>query len=188
MSICSVILDDGKRINYKNYLADVSNENVDKALCRIFPRINLNKINNIISHMDISEKRKELYADFIYERYTHVLIPALERIFQMKNLDANKTIDDSVLYSFYKDIIKPVSELDIFTPSVIPVKMPYGSKESFLNICRINKKYAIILDDDSNIKNLLPIRSNNNSLRKSYEQLNKLIPHKNKKKEYEYDR
>lgn len=63
-----------KKINYFNYISSLENEDLNKALLEIFPKINLDKINEIIDSVDvISDIRKKFYKKIIKMRYEKIL-------------------------------------------------------------------------------------------------------------------
>lgn len=65
---------DGKKINYFDYISSLKNEDCNKALLRMFPKINIEKINNIIEEtLVISSVRKEFYKKIIKLRYEKIL-------------------------------------------------------------------------------------------------------------------
>lgn len=62
------------KINYFNYIIGLENDDCNQALFRMFPRINLNKINEIIDETPfISEIRKNFYKKIIKMRYDMIL-------------------------------------------------------------------------------------------------------------------
>lgn len=159
LNIYSVITDNENKINYKDYLINVRNKDTDNALLRIIPKINLERINNIIiSTPDFTDKRKLMYEELLDKRYNQILIPALQNIFEInKYNDKYKNVD---LYRFYKDSIKPISDLEYQVPATCKIY----DKE--YNLMRISKKYAIFIDNGI-CTGLLPIRSNNNEIAKA---------------------
>lgn len=67
----SCLKEDGKKINYMVYIKSMKNENCNDAVKGIFPKININEINDFISGINyISEKRKAFYLNIIEQRYT----------------------------------------------------------------------------------------------------------------------
>lgn len=106
-SICSAICDNGKRINYTTYLSNTQNENVKKALLRNLPKINFNAIYKIINDIDIiSDIRKNMYFDFILERFNYILITSIENIYNIKNISLSENVqslDKKVLFNYYKN-------------------------------------------------------------------------------------
>jgi hypothetical protein len=159
LTITSVIHEkDGERIQYKNYLETVSNPNVDAAVKRILPRINMNKIKDFIRRTEcLSEERKEFYCNVLQIRYERILLPTLQRIFPAPEIEISEDVD---LYQTYKKYIKPVAELPLFEKSNIRIE------DKDLCFIRVSKRYAISIINGE-CAALLPIRSNNNEIRKA---------------------
>ena len=66
----SCIKENGKKINYITYIKSIKNEECNKAICRIFSKINMNKINKFIDEIQyMSNIRKEFYKNIIKLRY-----------------------------------------------------------------------------------------------------------------------
>ena len=66
----SCLKENGKKINYMSYLKQMKNEVCNKAIERIFPRINIKEINNFIDNIEcISNTRKKFYMSIINKRY-----------------------------------------------------------------------------------------------------------------------
>jgi len=64
----------GERINYFDFISCLDNVDLNRALLKIFPRIDLEKINGIIDSVDIiSDVRKEFYKKIIKMRYEKIL-------------------------------------------------------------------------------------------------------------------
>jgi len=62
------------KINYFNYISSLENENLNKVPLKIFPKINLDKINKIIDGVEvISDIRKMFYKKIIKMRYEKIL-------------------------------------------------------------------------------------------------------------------
>ncbi len=82
LNVMSAILDDnGKRINYRDYLMSGENQDVNIALTEVVPRINIKAIHEMIDEIPyISDVRKNFYKQLIDIRYEKVLIPALENV------------------------------------------------------------------------------------------------------------
>lgn len=69
------------KINYYDYISSLENQNCNQALLRIFGKINLTAINNIIDETEcISEVRKEFYKKIIKLRYEKILKYSYEKI------------------------------------------------------------------------------------------------------------
>jgi len=65
---------DGKKINYFEFISNLKNEECNKALFRIFPSIDINKINRIIDETPaISNIRKDFYKKILLLRYNKIL-------------------------------------------------------------------------------------------------------------------
>lgn len=63
-----------KKINYFQYISNLENDDCNKALLRIYPKINFIEINKIIDETPyISSIRKEFYKKIIYLRYEKIL-------------------------------------------------------------------------------------------------------------------
>ncbi len=79
-----------KKINYFEYINSLENEECNKALLRIFPKINTQKINDIIEKIPcISEIRKEFYKKILNMRYEKILKVSYEKLIKNKQ----KTLD-----------------------------------------------------------------------------------------------
>lgn len=66
----SCIMIDGKKINYMTYIKSRKNEELNKAVDRVFERIDINKINSFIDEIScISDTRKTFYKKIISLRY-----------------------------------------------------------------------------------------------------------------------
>ena len=63
-----------KKINYFEYISSLKNEDCNKALLKLFPKIDLKKINTIIDETPfISNIRKEFYKKILKLRYEIIL-------------------------------------------------------------------------------------------------------------------
>ena len=70
----SALKENNKKINYFEYVSSLENEECNNALLRIYPRINMNKIYEIIDKTPyISEIRKEFYKKILGLRYEKIL-------------------------------------------------------------------------------------------------------------------
>lgn len=70
-----------KKINYYEYIKSMENEDCNNSLLDIFPKINLNIINNIIEETPyITEVRKEFYKKIIKLRYEKILKYTYEKL------------------------------------------------------------------------------------------------------------
>ena len=77
----SAIKLNGRKLNYYDYLTTTDNPDCQKALLRIFPRIDFDKINTVINEVPcITDLQKDFYRVYIKARYDSILRPAFERI------------------------------------------------------------------------------------------------------------
>ena len=61
---------DDKKINYMSYIESTSDDNVNESLKRVFPRIDMDKINHFIDSIDVMSKvRREFYKKIVNYRY-----------------------------------------------------------------------------------------------------------------------
>lgn len=77
----------GMKINYFNFISSLENTECTEALLRVYPKISMEKINQIINETPIiSETRKDFYKRMLNERYEKILSFSYE-----KALGLNKT-------------------------------------------------------------------------------------------------
>ena len=63
-----------KKINYFEYISSLQNEECNQALLRMFPKIDMQEIYNIIDGtLFISDIRKEFYRKIVNMRYEKIL-------------------------------------------------------------------------------------------------------------------
>lgn len=75
-----------KKINYFSWISGLENEDCNQALLRIFPRIDLEKINAIIDETPcISNIRKAFYKKILKMRYEMILKVSYEMLIQKEN-------------------------------------------------------------------------------------------------------
>ena len=66
-----------------DYISSLENEDCNKALLRVFPKINIEKINNIIDETPlISNDRKKFYKEILKLRYEKILKYSYEKLCQ----------------------------------------------------------------------------------------------------------
>ena len=74
-----------KKINYYEYISSLQNEDCNKALVKLFPKIDLEKINSIIDDTPfISNIRKEFYKKILKLRYDEILKVNYNKLVQKK--------------------------------------------------------------------------------------------------------
>jgi hypothetical protein len=75
----SAIKQDGRKINYYDFLINLENEECREALIRIVERINMDQINDFIDKVPyISELQKAFYKRYISARYEKIILTAYE--------------------------------------------------------------------------------------------------------------
>lgn len=77
----SAINQNGVKINYYNYISSLDNPDCNAALERIHPRIDLNKIHDIIFGCEaLVDIQKEFYFTMIAERKEKILDYSIEKL------------------------------------------------------------------------------------------------------------
>ena len=77
----SAITENGRRINYYEFISSLKNNDCNEALKRIIPKININKIEEEIDNMPIiSDIRKKFYKELIKCRYEIILMNTYKKI------------------------------------------------------------------------------------------------------------
>lgn len=72
--LAALTLDDGKKASYKEYINSFSNQDCTDALLRIFPKIDMVKIHEIVNNTEgISDVRKQFYCYMLDKRYEQIL-------------------------------------------------------------------------------------------------------------------
>ena len=70
----SAIMQDGKKIKYFDYISSLQNEDCNRALKRIVPRIDMERIREIIDQTPfVSELQKKFYLTMLSERKARIL-------------------------------------------------------------------------------------------------------------------
>lgn len=70
-----------KKINYFDFISSLNNEECNIALLNIFPKINMEKVNEIIDKTEyISNTRKEFYKKILKMRYEKILQFSYEKL------------------------------------------------------------------------------------------------------------
>lgn len=77
-----------EKINYYEFINSLQNKYCNEALLRIYPKIKINEINNIIDNTPgLDEVRKKFYKTILQERYEKILAPAYQKL--LKRLREN---------------------------------------------------------------------------------------------------
>lgn len=71
---------DGVKINPYKYINSLSNKDLNKALLEMYPKINLDEINEFIDGVYISDIKKEYYKRIIFERYDKIIKCAYNKL------------------------------------------------------------------------------------------------------------
>lgn len=83
----------GRKINYYDFLSRAGNEDVNRALKRITPRINIEQIEHFIDHVSgISNLQKAFYKLYINARYDFLIRPAFELIISQEPKDSDSVL------------------------------------------------------------------------------------------------
>lgn len=69
----SIIKINDKKINYFDYISSLENEDCNKALLTIYPRIDMNFISSLINGLEISDIKKEFYLTMLTARKERIL-------------------------------------------------------------------------------------------------------------------
>lgn len=155
--------ENGKNIVYKDYLMAGKNADVNAALLRIVPRINMDEICRIVDETPyISDKRKGFYKNLLTERYTKVLLPALEKVLAPGEMVVDETISDKEVYEFYKWCIKPFAEIEIGDCREMCV-----NGETVIAKRVTNKQVLLVNPNSFEAEAIFSVRSSNRDVRKS---------------------
>ena len=77
----AMIKQNGKKINYYDFLMEGAYEACNQALLRIFPRIHTAQISGFIQNVPfITEQQKLFYETYVTARYQKILTPAYHRL------------------------------------------------------------------------------------------------------------
>ena len=75
----SAIKQNGRKINYYDFLMAAENSECNEAIVRMAPQIKMDQINDFIDKVPyISELQKEFYKGYIGARYEKIILPAYE--------------------------------------------------------------------------------------------------------------
>lgn len=74
----------GQKIQYFKFISSLENRDCNKALKRILPKINMDKINRIIDETPIiSDLQKEFYKTMLWERKERILDFSYQKLLQL---------------------------------------------------------------------------------------------------------
>ena len=90
----SAIMQDGKKIKYFDYISSLQNEDCNRALKRIVPRIDMERIREIIDQTPfVSELQKKFYITMLSERKARILDFSLTALKKKEKLIQNTKND-----------------------------------------------------------------------------------------------
>lgn len=90
----SAIMQDGKKIKYFDYISSLQNEDCNRALKRIVPRIDMERIRGIIDQTPfVSELQKKFYITMLSERKARILDFSLTALKKKEKLIQNTKND-----------------------------------------------------------------------------------------------
>ncbi len=73
----------GNKIKYYEFINSLTNDDCNKALLMVYPRIDLKRIDDIIDGtVSICSIRKEFYKTIIKKRYEGILTPAYTKLLE----------------------------------------------------------------------------------------------------------
>jgi hypothetical protein len=113
----SAIYENGNKINYFNYISSLENNDCNNALKRILPKINLQKINDIISNAGLTEEQQIFYSTMIATRKSLILDYAYEKLMEREldlhnvSKETNRTIFEKMVEPFPENYINNQNEL-----------------------------------------------------------------------------
>ena len=74
----------GRKIQYFKFISSLENSSCNKALERILPKINMDKINKVIDETPfISDLQKEFYKTMLRERKERILDFSYQKLLQL---------------------------------------------------------------------------------------------------------
>lgn len=87
----SAIKQNNKKLSYHDFLIATDNEDCLQTLLKIYPRIDIDKINTFIESIDvIDDLQKQFYKTMLTERFNLILTPAYKRAVELfKSKDKN---------------------------------------------------------------------------------------------------
>lgn len=91
-SAISKFREEGRTINPLKYIESTKSKDLNEALVRIIPKIDLNKIKNIFEQLPeeingiktISNKQKEVYYRILEYRFNNILLPSYNKVIKKK--------------------------------------------------------------------------------------------------------
>lgn len=82
----ALLLPDGKKVNYRQYISSLANEDCNSALRRVYPRIDMQTVQRVINdNPDLTEIRKRFYCTMLNARYDRILKYSYEKLLSTDN-------------------------------------------------------------------------------------------------------
>lgn len=87
-----------KKINYYEFINSGKVDDCNKALLRVYPKIDFRKINDIIDNTpSISDIRKDFYKTILHERYEKILTPEYQKLQKaLNNINDEESEEDEI--------------------------------------------------------------------------------------------
>ncbi|MGN1299727.1 MAG: HipA domain-containing protein [Clostridia bacterium] len=77
----SCLKENGKKINYAQFILSTTNAECNEAIVNIFPKINMEEIKEMINNIPcISDCRKNFYINILAQRYEQILYPKYQKL------------------------------------------------------------------------------------------------------------
>ena len=77
----SAIRVNGKKLNYYDYINSMQDDELNRALLRVVPKIDFNNIDQIINDTPyISDIRKDFYSKYMKQRFEYIIRPSFEKL------------------------------------------------------------------------------------------------------------
>lgn len=90
----SVIKQNGRKINYRDFLMSTEYEGCNEAVKRIVPRIDMGKISAFIEEVPyLSELQRKFYTHYIRARYDLILVPAFDLAVSLSQEQTDSTME-----------------------------------------------------------------------------------------------
>lgn len=88
----SAIRQDGKKLNYYDFLTTTDNRDCREAVKRIVPRVDMERIRTLITETPyLSDLQREFYQRYLAARFDRILQPALEISMEQKDVPMTQT-------------------------------------------------------------------------------------------------
>lgn len=160
----SAIRDDNmQRINYHEIFTEAENSQVNTALKRMLPRINMTEIYGIIDDTPyLSQVRKEFYKEFVRANYEQTLVKGLVNITAKEIPEKGGTKPEIDYYAFYQKNIRRIKDLPEFVPNMANI-----SGKSF-RVMKVSSQYAITFDD-TGATSIFYLQSNDSKVKRTME-------------------